>query len=521
MSFVFNNRAHLETLCNAVFPAADAPTEFGNLDDWFAPIPDGEISGKDIHFDALGELALRQDWQPDQKVAVPAFRMAKTAVPNFLMNQFSREAKEEVFGRVTYHRGNYTVTERFDREAYDRSKTDDFAEDTIRDRGSDTYEFLTRVVPDPLRYFDVPGLLRDGPLHLVALEVLDRYKHPTQPATQLLPWQAQAFCDWFSAKTGIKVALPTLAEWRRAAGGISGQDAYATSDGMLSEANARYAPELHSNKNNSNPLFQGASLFTAPSTTDSPEQITRLQLEREILHHFVQGYDSFVSHDGKLSELHPHTILEMRAFTQMIGKESRTLPADPYFRKRLRDVIRRWGYYAAQDPNGHFYRNIIGENHTGYPHQGDLYGSRDFATAVVWYGLNAEKELVRKFAKSKPSEAYDEDFALRRFLEGDPYHLDDYYLTTLSPDLIPLFERFRSRGVGAGKPNSYGLFNLCGNVEEMISGVDVQRIGKAGILVAGGCYLNPASAPELRADTLRSEFLKSTDRYSIGFRVVA
>jgi formylglycine-generating enzyme required for sulfatase activity len=41
--------------------------------------------------------------------------------------------------------------------------------------------------------------------------------HPDQPVARIAWREATAFCGWLSGKTGLRVTLPTEAQWERAA----------------------------------------------------------------------------------------------------------------------------------------------------------------------------------------------------------------------------------------------------------------------------------------------------------------
>jgi formylglycine-generating enzyme required for sulfatase activity len=52
----------------------------------------------------------------------------------------------------------------------------------------------------------------------------ERFSHPRQPVVAVSWFEAAAYCDWLSLKTGLLFRLPSEAEWERAVrGGVDGK----------------------------------------------------------------------------------------------------------------------------------------------------------------------------------------------------------------------------------------------------------------------------------------------------------
>ena len=69
-------------------------------------------------------------------------------------------------------------------------------------------EFLDEMLPEGKKYI-APEYWADK-----------RFNHPAQPVVGLTIYEAQAYCAWLSAQTGLKYSLPTEQEWEAAARGL-------------------------------------------------------------------------------------------------------------------------------------------------------------------------------------------------------------------------------------------------------------------------------------------------------------
>ena len=61
------------------------------------------------------------------------------------------------------------------------------------------------------------------------------FSHPDQPVTSVSWYDASAYCDWLTRRTGNPYRLPTEAEWERAARGVTQGRLYTWGDGPPDE----------------------------------------------------------------------------------------------------------------------------------------------------------------------------------------------------------------------------------------------------------------------------------------------
>jgi formylglycine-generating enzyme required for sulfatase activity len=61
------------------------------------------------------------------------------------------------------------------------------------------------------------------------------FSHPDQPVTSVSWYDASAYCDWLTRRTGDHYRLPTEAEWERAARGVTQGRLYTWGDGPPDE----------------------------------------------------------------------------------------------------------------------------------------------------------------------------------------------------------------------------------------------------------------------------------------------